>query len=86
MKSISPATKIGGFSFDALLIEDDLGWLEIERAYNASEQRPFKFITPGYDYVGTATIESLSIAAPDAEVTVVSLTLKGTGALSKTAN
>ena len=70
------------FSFDALLIEDDPGWVEIERAYAASEQLNYRFATPTFNYEGKATIESLSIAAPDAEVTVVSLTLKGTGVLS----
>ena len=75
-----------GFSFDALLIEDDEGWLAIEAAYDANEQLPYKFVTPGFDYKGSATIESLSIAAPDAEASVVSLTLKGTGPLTKTSN
>lgn len=73
-------------SFDALLIEDDEGWLAIEAAYDAKEQLPYKFVTPGFDYKGTATVESMSIAAPDADAAVVSLTLKGTGALTKTAN
>lgn len=74
------------FSFDALLIEDDEGWLAIEAAFDAGDQLPYKFVTPGFDYKGSATVESLSIAAPDAEASVVSLTLKGTGALSKTSN
>lgn len=74
------------FSFDALLIEDDEGWLAIEAAYDAGEQLDYKFITPGFDYQGKATVEAMGIAAPDAEVTVVSLTLKGTGALEKKSN
>jgi len=75
-----------GISFDALLIEDDEGWLAIEAAYDAGTQLPYKFVTPGFDYKGKATVEALSISAPDADASVASLTLKGTGALTKTAN
>jgi len=73
-------------SFSALLIEDDEGWLAIEAAFDAGDQLSYKLVTPGFDYKGTATVESMSLAAPDQDAAVASLTLKGTGALTKTSN
>ena len=74
-----------GMSFDAFLIEDNAGFLEVEAAYDAGEQRQFQVITPGFEYMGMASIEALSMTGPLADAGVVAFTLKGTGALSKSA-
>ena len=82
-----PGRRNWSISFDTLLIEDDAGILEIENAYDADppEQRQFQIITPAYNYMGLASIEGLSIAAPDGEIVSASFSLKGTGGLQKTA-
>lgn len=82
-----PGRRNWSISFDAFLIENDAGFLEIENAYDADppEQRQFQIITPGFEYMGLASIEGLSVAAPDGEVVTASFTLKGTAVLTKTA-
>ena len=82
-----PANRNWSVSFDAFLIEDDAGFLEIENAFNANPptQLQFQIITPGFAYMGKATVESLSIAGAKGDAAVASFTLKGSGALTKTA-
>lgn len=80
-----PGERNWSISFGAFLIEDNAGWLEIETAYGAGTQKQYRFITPGYAYMGKATVESLSVAGAKGDAGIASFTLKGTGALSKTA-
>lgn len=70
-------------SFDAFLIEDDAGFLEIEAAYDGELQKQYQIITPAHTYMSKATIEALSMTGPQAEAGSVSFTLKGTSSLAK---
>lgn len=79
-----PGRRNWSISFDAFLIEDDPGFEALEAAYDANEQSQFQIITPLHDYIGKATIEGLSVAAPDGEVVTASFSLKGTKSLAKT--
>ena len=72
------------FSFNAFLIEDDAGFLEIEKAWEDGEIKQFQLITPAHTYQGYALIEGLSTSGPEADASSVSFTLKGTAALAKT--
>lgn len=82
-----PGIRNWSISFDAFLIEDDAGFLEVENAYDANPptQLQFQIITPGFTYMGKATVESLSISAAQDAASVAAFTLKGTAGLSKTA-
>lgn len=80
-----PDDRNWGISFGAFLIEDNQGWLALETAYNGDDLKQFRFITPGFAYMGKATVESLSIAGAKGDAAVASFTLKGSGTLSKTA-
>lgn len=71
-------------SFDAFLIEDNAGFLEIEGSYDARTQLQYQIVTPTATYMATATVESFSMSAPLSEAGVCSFTLKGNGALTKT--
>jgi len=73
-----------GISFGAFLIEEDAGWLEVETAYNAGTLKQFQFRTPGFNYMGTASVESLSVTGAKGDAGVAAFTLKGSGALTKT--
>lgn len=73
-----------GISFDAFIIEDDAGFLEIEDSFDNQLQKQFQIITPGHNYMGKATVESLSMSGPLGDAGVVSFTLKGTSSLAKT--
>ncbi len=77
------STRNWGFSFDAFLIEDDAGFLEVEAAFDAGTLKQFQFITPGFAYMGLASVESLSIAAALGDAGVASFSLKGSAALTK---
>ena len=78
------STRNWGFSFDAFLIEDNAGFLEVEAAYDAGTLKQFQLITPAHTYMGTASVESLSVAASLGDAGIASFTLKGSGALAKT--
>ena len=80
-----PDDRNWGISFGAFLIEDNAGWLAVESAYDGEVLKQFRFITPGFAYMGKATVESLSIAGAKGDAGVASFTLKGSGALTKTA-
>lgn len=80
-----PGVRNWGVSFDAFLIEDNAGFLEVEAAFDAGTQKQFQIITPGYAYMGKATVESLSMTGPKDDAGVASFSLKGTGAFTKTA-
>jgi len=80
-----PEDRNWGISFGAFLIEDNAGWLAVESAFDGSLQKQYRFATPGFNYMGKATVESLSLAGAKGDAGVVSFTLKGTGALLKTA-
>lgn len=79
-----PGVRNWSVGFDAFLIEDNAGFLEVETAFDAGEQKQFQIITPAYAYMGKATVESLSMSGPLGDVGVCSFSLKGTGSLSKT--
>ena len=81
-----PGVRNWSVSFDAFLIESpiDPGFSEIETAYDAGEQRQFQIITPGFTYMGLATIESLSVSAALGDAGIAAFSLKGTAALTKT--
>lgn len=79
-----PSTRNWSISFDAFLIEDNAGFLEVESAYDAGELKQFQVITPAAVYMGLASVESLSIAAALGDAGIASFTLKGSAALAKT--
>ncbi|MCK4820850.1 hypothetical protein KA005_34105 [bacterium] len=79
------STRNWSFSFDAFLIEDNAGFLEVETAYDDGTLKQFQFVTPGFTYMGTASVESLSISGALGDASVASFSLKGSGALTKTA-
>lgn len=70
-------------TFDAFLIETNEYWLDIEQSYDAGTQLLYQIVTPTHTYTGTATVESLSMSAAQADAGIVAFTLKGTGALTK---
>ena len=74
-----------GISFGTFLVEDDAGWLALEAAFDGGLQKQYRFATPGFNYMGEASVESLSLAGAKGDAGVGSFTLKGTGALTKTA-
>jgi len=80
-----PGDRNWGISFGAFLIEDNAGWLAVEAAFDGSLQKQYQFRTVGFNYMGEATVESLSMAGAKGDAGVTSFTLKGTGALTKTA-
>jgi len=71
-------------SFDAFLIEDDAGLLQIETDFEAGEIQNYRIKTPAHVYTGHALIEGLSISGPLADAGSISFTLAGTAALVKT--
>lgn len=79
-----PGDRNWGISFGAFLIEDNAGWLAVESAFDGSLQKQYQFRTVGFNYMGKATVESLSMAGAKGDAGVTSFTLKGTGALAKT--
>jgi len=79
-----PGLRNWSISFDAFIIEDDAGFLEIEDSFDNQAQKQFQIITPGHTYQGKATVESLSMSGPLGDAGVVSFNLKGTGSLAKT--
>lgn len=78
-----PSTRNWSVSFDAFLIEDNAGFLEVETAYDEGTLKQFQIITPAATYMGTASVESLSISAALGDVSVASFSLKGSAALAK---
>ncbi|MBA7465165.1 hypothetical protein ES707_00327 [subsurface metagenome] len=80
-----PDDKNWSISFGAFLIEGNPGFVALEAAYNADELKQFQFLTRAFEYMGKATVESLSIVGAKGDAAVASFTLKGSGALSKTA-
>lgn len=79
-----PSTRNWSISFDAFLIEDNAGFLEVESAYDGGDLKQFQVITPAAVYMGLASVESLSIAAALGDAGIASFTLKGSAALAKT--
>jgi len=80
-----PGIRNWNVSFDAFLIEDNAGFLEVETAFEESLQKQFQIMTKGYAYMGKATVESLSMSGPLGDAGVCSFSLKGTAGLTKTA-
>jgi len=80
-----PDDKNWSISFGAFLIEGNPGFEALEAAYNGDELKQFQFLTRAFGYVGEATVESLSIVGAKGDAAVASFTLKGSGALVKTA-
>lgn len=78
------STRNWSISFDAFLIEDNAGFLEVEAAFDAGTLKQFQVITPAATYMGTASVESLSISAALGDASVASFSLKGSAALAKT--
>lgn len=78
-----PSTRNWSISFDAFLVEDNAGFLEVEAAYDTGELKQFQVITPAATYMGYASVESLSITAALGDVSVASFSLKGSAALAK---
>ena len=71
-------------SFDAFLVEDDAGLLEIESSFEGDSIDQYRITTPAHVFIGKAVIEGFSFTGPDGDASVVSFTLKGTAALVKT--
>lgn len=80
-----PGNRNWGISFDAFHIENanDPGFLQFETHYEEQSLGRFRFTTPLNIYTGYARIEGLSQSGPQADASVISFTLKGTGALVK---
>lgn len=79
-----PSTRNWSVSFDAFLIEDNAGFLEVEDSYDNGTLKQFQIITPAATYMGTASVEGLSISAALGDVSIASFSLKGSAALAKT--
>ncbi len=73
-----------GITFDAFLVEDDAGLLQIEADHEAGTVQNYRITTPDHVFVGTAVLEGFSFTGPDGDASVVSFTLKGSGSLVKT--
>lgn len=78
-----PGIKNWSISFEAFLIENDEYWKDIENSYDDGTQLLYQIVTPDHTYTGAATVESLSMSGPLADVGIVSFTLKGTAGLTK---
>jgi len=80
-----PGNRNWGISFDAFHIEgpNDPGFLQFETHFEAQSIGKFRLTTPGNTYTGNARIEGLSQSGPLTDASVISFTLKGTGALVK---
>lgn len=69
--------------FDAFLIEDNAGWLELKKGLInlAGDHQKCKcqIDTPGYKYYGDFVMSGLSLAAPEAELATVSFSLTSDG-------
>ena len=78
-----PGIRNWSISFEAFLIEDNQYWLDIEASYDAGTQLNYQIITPSHTYTGTATVESLSMSAAQADAGMVAFTLKGSAGLTK---
>ena len=65
--------------FDAFLIEDNAGWLELKKGLinlaTDHQKCNCRVLTPGYSYTGTWIMTGLSIAAPEADMATVSFSM-----------
>ena len=79
-----PGYKNWAISFDAFLVEDDAGLLQMESDFENDIVQNYRITTPAHVFVGKANLEGFSFTGPDGDASVVSFTLKGTAALVKT--
>lgn len=80
-----PSIRHWSIDFDALLLESDAGYAELEDAYNNKEKVHVRVRTPaGNTYTGYAILTDLTMEGPMEEATI-SGTLTGSGALTKAA-
>lgn len=79
-----PTIRNWSIDFDALLLETDTGFLEVEDWYMNRTQLQVRFTTAASNtYTGNVTVTSVSMETPHDGEAVISGTLQGTGALTK---
>jgi len=65
--------------FDAFLIEDNAGWLELKKGLinlaGDHQKCNCRVLTPGYSYTGNWIMTGLSMSAPEADMATVSFSL-----------
>ena len=75
--------------FDAFLIEDNAGWLELKKGLinlAADHQKcNCQVDTPAYKYTGNFVMTGLSMAAPEADMSTVSFSLVSDGQITEVA-
>ena len=73
--------------FDAFLIEDNAGWLELKKGLinlAADHQKcNCRVHTPGYTYTGTWIMSGLSMAGPEADMATVSFSMVSDGVITE---
>lgn len=75
--------------FDAFLIEDNAGWLELKKGLinlaGDHQKCNCQVDTPAYTYTGDFVMSNLSIAGPESELATVSFSLTSDGVITETA-
>jgi len=73
--------------FDAFLIEDNAGWLELKKGLVnlATDQQKCncRVLTPGYSYTGNWIMTGLNMSGPEADMTNVSFSLVSDGQITE---
>lgn len=73
--------------FDAFLIEDNAGWLELKKGLinlaGASQKCNCQVDTPAYKYTGNFIMTGLSMSGPTEDMSVVSFSLVSDGVITE---
>ncbi len=65
--------------FDAFLVEDDAGFLEIKKGFWERKELHCQVVTPSHTYTGLFRLTEMPIEAPHDDAATVSFTLKNVG-------
>jgi len=75
--------------FDAFLIEDNAGWLELKKGLinlaGTNQKCNCQVDTPAYKYTGNFVMTGLSMAGPEADMATVAFTLVSDGQITEVA-
>jgi len=75
--------------FDAFLIEDNAGWLELKKGLinlaAANQKCNCQVDTPAYKYTGNFVMSGLSMAGPNEDMATVAFTLISDGVITEVA-
>lgn len=78
-----PSTTNWSIDADGLLIEDDNAYAALETAFDSKAQVLVQVATPAHTYTGLATISDFPIEAPYDDNATYSVSLTGSGKLTK---